>query len=135
MLYRKTQVHDHISPNYSHNEKFFRQKLYGKSRHPSCSVPSFRESCHHGIIWNSTIQPDGSQMTLQYGACALHSSCLRLQTQSIYYSMLLPTKTVERTSLYVMFMCTLPLPVLFLNHSQSHYLNASLMFWIGNSTR
>lgn len=42
--------------------------------------------------------------------------------------------TVTWTPRNVMFMRTPPLPVLFLNQSQSHNLNASLMFWIANST-
>jgi hypothetical protein len=82
-------------------------------------------------MWKGTIQSDGSQMTLQYGACALHSSCLWLQTKTQCSCQ--EQKLHEYP--FMLCLCTLPLPVLFLNQSQSHDINANLMFWIANSTK
>jgi len=43
------------------------------------------------IMWKYIVQPDRPQMTIQYGACALHAGYLRVQThtQNIEYILLL----------------------------------------------
>jgi len=56
-------IYVNISLIYSWNEIYFRQKLYGKSKHILNSV-NFPEYCAvHEIKWKNIVQPDRPQMT------------------------------------------------------------------------
>jgi len=39
----------------------------------------FENRAVYEIMWKHIVQPDRPQMTVEYGACALHAGCLRLQ--------------------------------------------------------
>jgi hypothetical protein len=41
--------------------------------HILCSITSSQKSCLYEIIWENMLQPDGPQITIKYGACALHA--------------------------------------------------------------
>jgi hypothetical protein len=42
-------------------------------RHILCSVIFSKDISVCEIMWKNMVQPDSPQMTMQYGACALHS--------------------------------------------------------------
>jgi len=40
----------------------------------------FKNLAVYEIMWNNMVRPEGPNMTIQYGASALHAGYLRLQT-------------------------------------------------------
>ena len=93
MLYMEIHVHIlyvNISLVSSQNEKQFRQKLQRKSKGILCSVNFTEFRAVHETVRRNLVQPDGTQMSINNGACALHAGQLRLQThtQNIQYALL-----------------------------------------------
>jgi len=42
--------------------------------HILCSIPFFSENCAiYEIMWENMVEPDGPQMTTEYGACTFHA--------------------------------------------------------------
>ena len=63
------------------------------------------------IMWENTVQLDRPQMTVQYGACALHAIYLRLQTHiQNHFSSATMVARIARTRFSVTFARTLPVP-------------------------
>jgi len=57
------------------------EKLAEKiTAHCLCSEPSFENCAIFEIMWKNVVERDTPQMTIQYGACALHGIQLRLKT-------------------------------------------------------
>ena len=54
------------------------------------SIFFFENHAVHEIIWKNSVQPDRSQMTVYYGAFALHAGQIRLQTDTQNMKCFLP---------------------------------------------
>jgi hypothetical protein len=76
----------HVSLRSSWNDKFFQTKIVEKiTTHILCSINffSFENRTFYEIMWKNILQANG----WQYGACALHAGCLRLQTRTEYVTL------------------------------------------------
>jgi len=49
-----------------------------------CSTTCIRLLCLFVIMWKNKAQPNMSQMTIKYGACALHAITKAIDTHSVY---------------------------------------------------
>jgi hypothetical protein len=68
-----THIYDNISVNSSQNEKYFRQKLYRKSKHIFYAQRHFYDnSAVYEIMWINMVQPVMPETAILHGACAFH---------------------------------------------------------------
>ena len=89
VLHMKTYVHlwQYLVQFFSQWWMFQTKIVQKIGTHILCWITFFQKSCH---LWDNVekyVQPGRPQMTIQYGACALHVVHLRLHTQRlcIYY--------------------------------------------------
>ena len=72
---RPMYIYNNISLNYSYIEKCFSKCCReNKKKHFVFNYIFSRKSCVYEIMWKNAVQPDTSQMTIKYGACALHAA-------------------------------------------------------------
>jgi hypothetical protein len=58
-LYEYLHIYDNISPNSAQSEKYFRQKVYRKSKHTFYVQKLFTENLVvYEIIWKIMVDPD-----------------------------------------------------------------------------
>jgi hypothetical protein len=64
--WRPIYIFHHISLNFSKNEKYFRQKLYRKSKHThfKCNNCFFENRAVYDIMWKNILEPDRPQVTI-----------------------------------------------------------------------
>jgi len=80
------------------------------------SIPPPESRAVYEIMWRDTLEGEGQQITIQYGACALHPGQLRLQThdQNMQHFCNTMATVVKRTHNDVTFIRTLPVLIYFL---------------------
>jgi hypothetical protein len=52
---------------------FQKNVVYELKTYNLCSIMSFENRAFCDTMWKNILQPGRSQMTIQYGACALHA--------------------------------------------------------------
>ena len=70
---RPMSIYDIISLNSSQNEKCFSLNLQRKLKHILHSITFAEDRTVYEIMWENTVEPNRPQITIQYGACALHA--------------------------------------------------------------
>ena len=79
----KTNIHFNIiSLISSWNEKCSRQKSKKSKRFMISTLFFFENRVAYEIIWKNIAKPGTAQITIKYGACALHAANLRLSTHT-----------------------------------------------------
>ena len=117
--WRPEYIYDSISLNSSSYEKCVRQNWLRKSKHIFYVQQRFflpENRAVYKIMWKSIVDREKPQMTIQYGACALHAGWLiqeRMHTVRIFNCYWFSTANmVTRTGLNVILRVIRTLPVL-----------------------